>query len=344
MIALLGQLGGHVTLLTGGLGYIGSHVAEVIVAGGDRVVIADDLSTGRLERAAGAALLEGDVADPNRIGELARFMQEHQVTSVIHLAGRKNAPESVTRPAWYFQQNVGGLACVLEAMAEAEVTNLVFSSSAAVYGPTAGVPVTEDHHIDPANPYGITKAVGEQLIQAAVAQGLRATSLRYFNVLGASSALRAEKDGNNLVPLVLAALTRGEPATVFGNEHHTADGTCVRDYVHVADLAQAHVSALAAVAGNSPVAPAYNIGTGTGYSVLDVLAELEAVLERPVNRVIHPARAGDPEDVVADVDLARADLGWTAQRDLTAMLREAIAFGPASWRELRAVSSEHVTC
>ena len=287
------------TLLTGGLGYIGSHVAAAI-------------------------------------------REEHGVTSVVHLAGRKSAPESVLRPAWYFQQNIGALACVLEAMAQAGFGHLVFSSSAAVYGPTTGGALKEAHPIAPANPYGMTKAVCEQLLQAAVAQGLRATSLRYFNVLGASSELRAEQHGTLLIPRVLSALSTEGAAEVFGDEHPTADGTCVRDYVHVVDLAQAAVRALAAVLGEARIAPAYNIGTGTGYSVAQVLDELGAVLGRPVPRVISPARAGDPAEVVAAVDLAKVDLAWVAQRDLTTMLSDAVESGPSAWRRLRSAGPDLV--
>ena len=325
-----------VILLTGGLGYIGSHVAAEITDAGGQVVIADDVSTGTIDRAEGAPLLQIDLADSTQRDRLVQFMREYGVTSVVHLAGRKSAPESVTRPAWYFQQNIGALACVLEAMSLAEVGNLVFSSSAAVYGPTQGAPVTEQHPLAPANPYGTTKAVCEQLVQAAVAQGLRATSLRYFNVVGASSAVRSEPDGGNLVPTVLTALTRGVAVQVFGDTYPTVDGTCVRDYVHVVDLAKAHVSALNAVAGTAPLAPAYNIGTGRGHSVLEVLTELEQVLGRPVDRIIQPPRVGDPGDVVAAVALATAELGWVAQRDLTAMLSDAVEYGPPSWRALRA--------
>lgn len=240
------------TLLTGGLGYIGSHVAAAI-------------------------------------------REEHGVTSVVHLAGRKSAPESVLRPAWYFQQNFGALACVLEAMAQAGVGHL-----------------------------------------------LRATSLRYFNVLGASSELRAEQHGTKLIPRVLSALSTEGAAEVFGDEHPTADGTCVRDYVHVVDLAQAAVRALAAVLGEARIAPAYNIGTGTGYSVAQVLDELGAVLGRPVPRVISPARAGDPAEVVAAVDLAKVDLAWVAQRDLTTMLSDAVESGPSAWRRLRSAGPDLV--
>lgn len=328
-----------VTLLTGGLGYIGSHVAEAIVAGGGSVVIADDASTGLPERVDGAPLLRVDLADSSHVDSLAQFMREHGVTSVVHLAGRKSAPESVLRPAWYFQQNVGALASVLEAMDHAGVGHLVFSSSAAIYGPTAGEALTEAHPIAPANPYGATKAACEELIRAAAAQGLRATSLRYFNVVGASSELRAEHNGSNLIPRVLSALSVGGVAEVFGDKHPTADGTCIRDYVHVLDLAHAHVRALVAAIGQGALAPAYNIGSGLGYSVTQVLDELGTVLGRPVPRVVSPARPGDPADVVAAVGLAQVDLGWSAQLDLTAMLSDAVEYGPAAWRSLRATGA-----
>lgn len=311
-------------LVTGGAGYIGAHVVRLLHDAGREVVVADDLSTGRAARAGGAPLVRVDVADATAPTVLADAMRAHGVGAVVHLAGRKRVDESIERPAWYFEQNITGLAHVLGAMELAGVSRLVFSSSAAVYGSTTGPSVREDDPTAPVNPYGETKLAGEWLVRAAARRGpLRAVSLRYFNVAGAGWPDLGDPTVQNLVTRVLDRLTRGERPDVFGTDYPTPDGTCVRDFVHVLDLARAHLSALDHLVTTPRSEMVLNVGTGTGASVREVLAGLGRVTGLPAEAVERGRRAGDPAAVVACVDKIRAELGWRAEADLEETLRSA---------------------
>lgn len=324
-------------IVTGGAGYIGAHIVRLLAARGDEVVVVDDLSAGRAERVGDARLEVADLAADSTVDRLAALFVEVGARAVIHLAARKRVDESVARPTWYYRQNVGGLAHVLEAMEQAGVPSLVFSSSAAVYGAPGSALVTEASPTAPMNPYGETKLAGEWLVRdAARAWGLACLSLRYFNVAGAGWDDLHDPAAQNLVPLVLSRLRAGLPPLVFGSDHPTPDGTCVRDYVHVLDLAHAHVAALDHVAApddlveatrdaeGPPADNVLNIGTGVGSSVLEVLDAFAAATGAPVVPDLRGRRVGDPPQVVASVDRAAAVLGWRAERDLADIVRSTV--------------------
>ena len=311
-------------LVTGGAGYIGAHVVRLMVESHRGVLVVDDFSTGSRGRVSGAPVVELDVAQPHAVDLLAEAMVRHAVTSVVHFAGRKRVAESVARPAWYYQQNVTGLANVVAAMEQAQVEKLVFSSSAAVYGNPAVEVVTEDAPTAPVNPYGETKLIGEWLVRdAARAWGLRAVSLRYFNVAGAGWPDLGDPTVANLVTMVLDRLVRGERPQVFGSDYPTPDGTCVRDFVHVMDLARAHLAALDHLDRDDRQFDVFNVGTGRGDSVLEVVRQLGAVTGLDSTPVVQARRVGDPAGVVASVERIGAVLGWRAEAGLPEILASA---------------------
>ncbi|WP_380170668.1 UDP-glucose 4-epimerase GalE [Kineococcus sp. DHX-1] len=304
-------------LVTGGAGYIGSHVVRLLQQRGTDVVVVDDLSNGRTERVGDAPVVEVDLGTDAAAPALARAFAEHDVDAVIHFAARKQVGESVAQPARYWSQNVGGMANLLQAMETAGVGKLVFSSSAATYGAPSTPVVREDGPAEPINPYGQTKLVGEWMTRAAgVAWGLRAANLRYFNVAGAGWDDLGDSAVMNLIPIVFSALDAGQAPAVFGDDYPTPDGTCIRDYVHVLDLAQAHLAALDHLATDDRPYDTFNVGTGTGASVLEVLAEVRAVTGVDVQPVVNARRAGDPPQLVADVSRITGTLGWSATKSL----------------------------
>jgi UDP-glucose 4-epimerase len=306
-------------LVTGGAGYIGSHVVRRLRAAGHAAVVLDDLSTGRPDRVpADVPLVVAAVTDRRAVaGTLCRF----EVSGVVHLAARKSPAESVARPDWYHRENVGGLASLLGAMSDTGVRRLLFSSSAAVYGIPAAPVVDEGTPTTPINPYGQTKLLGERLLATTCAgTGLSWLALRYFNVVGAAGPRFADREPTNLVPIVFHALAAGRPVTVTGADYPTRDGTGIRDYIHVEDLAEAHVAAAGRLVEGGPVAGAYNVGTGRGYSVLEVLRRVEAVTGQPVAYRMGARRPGDPPEVVADPTRICRELGWRARHDLTDMV------------------------
>ncbi len=310
-------------MLTGGAGYIGAHVTHALADAGHDVVVLDDLSTGvRAKVPADVPLVVANVLDTESVEAALR---QHAVTGVVHLAAKKAVGESVERPLHYWEQNVTGLGSLLSACTAAGVDRVVFSSSAATYGMPDVDVVTEDTPPAPISPYGETKLAGEWMVRAwAAATGARAMSLRYFNVAGAGGDHLGDTGVFNLVPLVFEALTEGRRPKVFGDDYPTADGTCVRDYIHVADLADAHARAAGALeelaeGGHAVV----NVSTGTGASVLEVLDTVRRVTGREFEAEMTPRRPGDPARVVGSTARGAALLGWRAERDLVDMVGSA---------------------
>lgn len=312
-------------LVTGGAGYIGSHVVRLLEERGDAVLVVDDLSNGIPDRVPGHPLVQIDLASASAEDALFEAMKEHQVDSVIHFAAKKQVGESVEKPIWYYRQNVGGLANLLSAMGRASVNNLVFSSSAAVYGMPDVPAVDEDIECRPINPYGQTKLIGEWMIDnARVSSGLKAVKLRYFNVAGAGWPELADTAVMNLIPIVLDMVDRGERPIIFGDDYETSDGTCIRDYIHVKDLAEAHIAALDYIAAGMISQTSFNVGTGQGASVSEVIQAVADSLDIAVDPVMGDRRAGDPPQLIADVSRISAELSWKAEFGLTDIVRSAI--------------------
>ncbi len=311
-------------LVTGGAGYIGSHLVRALCRSSHGVVVLDDLSSGHRDAVpADVPLVVGDVRDA---ALTSRTMRERRVDALVHFAGRIQVGESVTDPRLYFRDNLAASLSLLDAALDAGIRAFVFSSTAAVYGDPVEVPIVEAHPTRPVNPYGATKLAFEQALLAyASAYGLRYAALRYFNASGADDGL-AERHApeTHLIPLVLDAAMGVRPhITLFGDDYATPDGSCVRDYVHVADLAAAHLAALDHLVRGGE-GGAFNLGTGTGYSVKEVIAAVERVTSRKVPVVVGPRRAGDPAVLVAGVARAQTVLGWKAERSsLEAIVRDA---------------------
>jgi UDP-glucose 4-epimerase len=312
-------------LVTGGAGYIGAHIVRALADAGIPPVVLDDLSSGRRGFIPdGVAFVEASILDRDAV---ERTLSEHDCAGVIHVAGFKYAGVSVQRPLHTYAQNVEGTRVVLEAMDAAGVANLVFSSSAAVYG-TPSVPlVTEDLPKSPTSPYGESKLIGEWLIrdQAVATAGsehpLRHTSLRYFNVVGSGDPAVYDVSPHNLFPIVFEKLIAGETPTINGDDYATDDGTNVRDYVHVADIAAAHVVAAQLLASGAPIEPAYNLGSQNGLSVKQIMDAMARVTGIPFTPAIGPRRAGDPDRIVATGDLAARDLDWANRYTVDDMVR-----------------------
>ncbi|QNO37029.1 UDP-glucose 4-epimerase GalE [Protaetiibacter sp. SSC-01] len=316
-------------LVTGGAGYIGAHVVRALQEAGLGAVVVDDLSSGRRRFVTpGVTFVEGTILDG---GLLLDVLREHQVTGVIHVAGFKYAGVSVERPLHTYQQNVEGTRVLLAAMAEAGVDKIVFSSSAAVYGNTDQDLVTEDTPKNPTSPYGESKLIGEWLLRdQGVAAGLKHTSLRYFNVVGSGYPDVYDASPHNLFPLVFDALVDGRTPRIFGDDYPTPDGTNVRDYLHVADLALAHVAAAQALADRRPLEAAYNLGSGEGASVRQIMEAMARVTGIEFTPEIAPRRPGDPARIVASGELAARDLDWRMRHTLDEMVASAWAARTAS--------------
>ncbi|WP_371556484.1 UDP-glucose 4-epimerase GalE [Streptomyces longwoodensis] len=315
-------------LITGGAGFIGSHVVKAMQDAGERVVVLDDLSTGRAERLPDGVPLEvGTVLDRDTV---ARVLRAHAVTGVVHIAGKKQVAESVERPLYYYRENVEGLRILLDAAVEAGVGRFLFSSSAAVYGMPDVDLVTEETPCAPINPYGETKLAGEWLVSAVGARhGMATASLRYFNVAGAATPALGDDGVFNLVPMVFERLDAGEAPWIFGDDYPTPDGTCVRDFIHVEDIASAHVAAARRLAADPEARLVLNIGRGEGVSVAEMVGLVQEVAGRTdVRPKVAERRPGDPARVVASADRIRAELGWSAERDV----REMVESAWAGWR------------
>jgi UDP-glucose 4-epimerase len=316
-------------LVTGGAGYIGAHVVRAFGDRGLGVVVVDDLSTGHESFVpAGVPLVRGSILDADLLRDT---FSAHPIEGVIHVAGYKYAGESVKRPLHTYQQNVQGTATLLAEMERAGVGSIVFSSSAAVYGTPDVDLVTEDTPKSPQSPYGESKLIGEWLLaDQGVARGLRHTSLRYFNVVGSGYEDIYDASPYNLFPLVFEALVAGRSPKIFGDDYPTPDGTCVRDYLHVADLARSHVAAAERLAAGLPIAPAYNLGSGDGLSVGQIMTAIAQVTGIDFTPDIAPRRPGDPPRIVANGDRAATDIDWAMRHSLTEMVDSA-------WRARRAV-------
>ncbi len=297
-------------LVTGGAGYIGSHAAHALRAAGRDVVVVDSLQAGHREAVHGLPLVTADIADTATVRETIR---RYRVTAAMHFAALLSVGDSVAAPARYYDNNVRRTLALLDALVSESVGLLVFSSTAAVYGEPLRIPIAEDHATRPINPYGETKlAIERALPYYERAYGLRAVRLRYFNAAGADPRGQIGEDHRpeeHLIPRALAAAGGGPPLVVFGDDYDTEDGTCRRDYVHVSDLADAHVLALAALEAGGP-SGVYNLGNGRAFSVRDVVAAVERIAGSRVRRELGPRRPGDPAVLLAASGRARAELGW----------------------------------
>jgi UDP-glucose 4-epimerase len=309
-------------IVTGGAGYIGAHVVRALLASGNEVVVIDDLSTGVKSRLpTNVGFRRGSVTDQ---AFLQNALRTAAPAGLIHVAAKKSPTESVSDPLLYARENVVGVISVLEAVRATGIRRIVFSSSCAVYGTPNVDQVDEDQPTAPESPYGESKLYGEQLLRAsAAAYRLGVITLRYFNVVGAADPALRDTGGHNLVPRVFKAVARGEAPLVYGADYPTDDGTCVRDYVDVEDVALAHVRAAEALQDDSRAVATYNVGRGQGSSVLDVLDAVRAASGRSFHHSFGPRRPGDPARVVGCVGRIADELGWSAKRDLNHMVRSA---------------------
>jgi UDP-glucose 4-epimerase len=301
-------------LVTGGAGYIGSHTAKALRRAARRVVIFDNLSAGHKEASLGASFIEGDIRD---VDAVRRAIRDNGVTAVMHFAALLNVPDSVRDPSGYYRNNVVGTLATLEAMRAEGCQKFVFSSTCAVYGEPTEVPISETHQTVPINPYGQTKlAVEQALPYFERAYGIRSIRLRYFNAAGADPDGELGEDHApeiHAIPRAFDAALGGAPFEIFGDDYSTPDGTCLRDYVHVADLADAHLRALERL-DHGGASATYNVGTERPSSVRDVLGAVERVSGKPVPRRIAARRAGDPAVLYAAAARIRSELGWLPQR------------------------------
>jgi UDP-glucose 4-epimerase len=314
-------------LVTGGAGYIGSHTVRALRLAGRDVVVLDTLELGEAEAVGDAELVVGDISDESLVASVCR---DHDVEAIVHFAAYKNVGESMIEPAKYFRNNVIGTLHLLEAARSVNVDRIVFSSSCSVYGTPATVPVDESQPISPESVYAETKAMVERMLHwYDQVHGLRSVSLRYFNAAGASFDTSIGEDWTyalNLIPVAIRALLTGDQELqVYGDDYPTHDGTCVRDYIHVVDLANAHVAALDHLARGGATT-AVNVGSGEGSSVFDVLQGIERVAGRPVPHRVVARRVGDPVSTYSDTTRSSALLGWTAQHGLDEILETAYAW------------------
>jgi len=307
-------------LVVGGAGYIGAHVAHSLVDSGYSVRIFDDFSNGLRRRVDGKFndVIVGDVLDREAlIGAL------DGIDSVIYLAAKKSVEESVANPLKYYENNVGGILNLLAAMSGKQVKKLVFSSTAAVYAPNDKSSIGENDPVNPLSPYGATKLISEELIKnVGIAERISSISLRYFNVAGSARIEFGDNSKDNLVPKVFAAIKRGEEPVIYGDDYPTKDGTCIRDYIHVGDLAESHIAALKKVE-NTLVHEVYNVGSGTGYSVQEMMDQISQTVNKKLNPIHAPRRAGDIPQLIASISKIERDLGWKPHRSLEEMIDSA---------------------
>jgi UDP-glucose 4-epimerase len=317
-------------LVTGGAGYIGSHAALALLDAGWPVVVLDDLSSGhRWAVPEGATFVQGDIADPALV---SATLKEHGIQAILHFAGSILVAESMTEPLLYYRNNTAATRTLLETAMSAGVNRFLFSSTAATYGVPDSVPIREDAPTRPINPYGRSKLMSEDMLaDAGMANGLDYVVLRYFNVAGADPAGRSGQTGKvstHLIKIAAEAATgKRDGVAVYGTDYQTPDGSCVRDYIHVSDLADAHVAALEHLLANAGTRITMNCGYGRGFSVLEVLDAVDEVVGSPLPRRIEGRRPGDPDALVADTSLMAARTGWRPQHDhLPTIIRDAIAW------------------
>ncbi len=310
--------------MTGGAGYIGSHTVRALRNDGRSVVVLDSLEMGRADAVIDAPLVVGEIADAALV---ERTCGEYGVDTIVHFAAYKNVGESMRQPSKYFRNNIDGTVRLLDAAVRAGVRKIVFSSSCSVYGTPREMPVDERQPIAPESVYAETKAIAERVLHwYGEIHGLRSISLRYFNAAGASFDARIGEDwayALNLIPVAIKALLGGgQPLRIFGDDYPTPDGTCIRDYIHVDDLASAHIAAIKHLAAGGPTA-SVNVGTGVGSSVLEVLSGIEKIAGKPVPHQIVERRAGDPVSTFADPTLSRQLLRWKPNYGLDEILETA---------------------
>jgi UDP-glucose 4-epimerase len=307
-------------IVVGGAGYIGAHVAYLLQENGYGVRIYDDFSNGLKSRIEGkfSDVVIGDVLDRQ-----ALISACEGIDAVIHLAAKKAVGESVDNPLKYYENNVGGTLNLLAAMSLKGVKKIVFSSTAAVYAPSEKLAITEDDLTEPLSPYGQTKLLSEKLISAvARAEGLSSISLRYFNVVGALRDEFADNSKDNLVPKVFAALKAGKNPEIYGSDYPTKDGSCIRDYIHISDLAKAHLVALEKVF-STKVDEVYNVGSGTGYSVTEMINQIAESIGKDITPTLSPRRPGDTAQLIASIAKIERDLSWKPERSLKEMIDSA---------------------
>jgi UDP-glucose-4-epimerase GalE len=326
-------------LVTGGAGYIGSHACKVLAASGFEPVVYDDLSRGHRGAVKWGPLEVGDIADTDR---LRAVFEHYQPIALMHFAAYAYVGESVQDPLLYYGNNFGGTTSLLQALLDYQTIPVVFSSTCATYGEPIAIPISEDHPQRPINPYGFSKLFTEQLLaDLEIAHGLRSVSLRYFNAAGSDpdgEIGEAHDPEPHLIPLVLAAARDGKPVRVFGNDYDTADGTCVRDYIHVLDIADAHLRALNYLLGGG-AGCALNLANERGYSVKEVITTAEGVCGRPILIEMAPRRAGDPATLIGSSERARSLLGWKpARSELRIQIADAW-----NWMKSENLRSEHKT-
>jgi UDP-glucose 4-epimerase len=307
-------------LIVGGAGYIGAHVAQALLDNSYSVRIFDDFSNGLRRRVDGKFddVVVGDVLDRDALVKAL-----DGIDSVIHLAAKKAVEESVANPLKYYENNVGGTLNLLAAMTVKNVKKLVFSSTAAVYAPNDKSSIEESDPVEPLSPYGATKLISEELIKnVGIAEGISTISLRYFNVAGSSRIEFGDNSKDNLVPKVFAAIKRGNEPEIYGDDYPTKDGTCIRDYIHVGDLADSHIAALKRVE-NSIVHEVYNVGSGSGYSVQEMMDQISESMNKKLSPIHAPRRAGDIPQLIASISKIERDLGWKPKRTLKEMIDSA---------------------
>jgi len=324
-------VGARIVVVAGGAGYIGSHMVRMLREHGYRPVVVDNLATGHAQAAQGALLREGDIGDRDF---MASVLHEFKPACVMHFAASSLVGESVQQPGKYWRNNLVHTLSLLDTMVACGVKRFIFSSTAAVYGNPVEVPIPEHHPTRPINPYGHSKLAVEHLLQDyEAAHGLRSVSLRYFNAAGADpggAIGEAHDPETHLMPLAIdAALGLGKPLSILGTDYDTPDGTCVRDYIHVDDLADAHVRAVGWLADH-PGHTAFNLGSGSGYSVREVIEQTSRIVGQPVPHSVGPRRPGDSPKLVGNIARARAVLGWSPTRDLATQIEDALRW----WRKM----------
>ena len=324
-------------LVTGGCGYIGAHVVHALHEAGEDVVVVDDLSYGKPNRIGNARLYGMDIATPGAGERLAEIMEAENVDSVIHFAARKQVGESVEKPLWYYQQNINGMLNVLEGMKEAGVKKLVFSSSAATYGvPPVDVVPEDVEPMVPINPYGQTKLFGEWMARACEQPyGIRFCGLRYFNVAGCGPVQLEDPAILNLIPMLFDRLKQGKAPAIFGDDYPTPDGTCVRDYIHVSDLADAHIAALKYLDRDERKYDVFNVGTGEGTSVRQIVDEVKKVTGLPFKETVMGRRAGDPPHLIGSPERINTEMGSHAKYDVEDIVESA-------WNAWQANPDHHI--